>query len=95
MLWGDIVVSLAERVAGLALWQGLAVDPDLCKWGSLANGLDIRADELRPILWDRCLGAQGGRTIPMSGYLGALDIARPPERLMPLLALGETRHLGG
>ena len=31
----------------------------------------------------------------MSGYLGALDIARPPERLMPLLALGETMHVGG
>ncbi len=93
--WSDLVVSLAERAAGLARWQGARVDPRLSFWRDLGNRLDFRTDDMQPHFWERRSGAQSGRTIPMLGLTGPLDIARPPEVLMPLLALGETMHVGG
>jgi hypothetical protein len=93
--YADIIVSLAERAAGLAVWQGFEVEPELGRWRDIAKTLVFNDDGLRPVVWERRSGAQGGKLIPMAGLSGSLDILRPPEVIMPLLALGETMHAGG
>jgi hypothetical protein len=95
MRYPDIIVSAAERAAGLAIWQGFRVEPELGRWRDIAKQLSFNDEGLRPVTWERRSGAQGGRLIGMAGLVGHLDIIRPPESILPLLALGETMHVGG
>jgi hypothetical protein len=93
--WPDVVVSLADRAARFALWQGLSVEAELGMWRRLGERITFRDNDMRPCAWDRRSGGQGGRKIPMVGLIGQLDIEKPSEVIMPLLALGETMHVGG
>jgi hypothetical protein len=93
--WPGMIAALADRAARMARWQGLHVDPEPLYWRSVGEKLIFRDSMMRPAApWVRRSGAQGGRQIAMMGVEGALDIVRPPEALMPLLALGETMHVG-
>ncbi len=93
--WPDLVVSLAERAARFARWQGVRVDPDLGAWRQLAERTKFVDAGMLPCVWHRRSGGQGGRRIPMAGLIGTLDIIMPHEALMPLLALGTTMRVGG
>lgn len=92
--WDHLVVGLVERVAGMAFWQGCSVPVDLGCWRRIAQRLEIDARGLLPIGWRRGSGRGGGRALDMSGYSGRLIIRRPPEVLLPYLALGETTLVG-
>lgn len=92
--YSDIIVSAADRVAALARWQGLAVEPSLSAWRDVAKRLVFDDGTLRAVAWTRRSGAQAGRAVPMAGLCGALDIRRPPESIAPLLIIGEQIHVG-
>lgn len=93
--WADVIVSAAERVAGLAAWQGLAVACDLRAWRARASGLAADDTDIVPVRWERATSRNPGRPIPMMGYAGALAFHRPPPEVLTVLALGERTHLGG
>ena len=91
----DMVFALAERVAGLARWQGLGLEVAWGDWRRTAEALRYDCETMHPVAWFRRSGAQRGRIIPMAGLMGHLDIHRPPEALEILLSLGETCFVGG
>ena len=91
----DMVFALAERVAGLARWQGLGLEVAWGDWRRTAEALRYDCEAMHPVAWFRRSGAQRGRVIPMAGLMGHLDIHRPPEALEILLSLGETCFVGG
>lgn len=89
-----LMSSLANRVSGLARWQDARADAD---WRGLkAAAAELRYDlsGLRPVVWQRKSSRQPGRALPMAGLTGAVTIEGALDPFLPLLALGETAHVG-
>lgn len=90
----SVLTSTANRVSGLARWQGCAVEADWSALSKAAARLSIDDSQLKPISWQRSSARQKGRSIPVTGLLGPLTIAGDLTPFLPLLALGATCHVG-
>jgi hypothetical protein len=86
--------SLANRISGLARWQDLRVVDDFAGLARVWAAASYGTDRLRPAGWSRHTSTRPGVPIDMRGVIGPLDVSGPVDRLMPLLAIGETCHLG-
>lgn len=90
----DFVPSLANRLRGLARWQGVGIESDRDDWREPFRRLTITVLEHGAYAGRRFSSAQPGRAIPHTGLLGAFRLRGPLAPLLPLLALGETAHAG-
>jgi len=90
----DFVMSLVNRLSGLARWQGVRIETDWSRWRELSKQLHIAVSEHGVYASTRFSSAQPGRPIPHVGILGAFTLRGPLAPLMPLLILGETAHAG-
>jgi hypothetical protein len=89
-----IVASLANRVSGLARFQDAALAAGAARELKAAAGrVRARWLEARAVAWSRWSGRQG-RRIPMAGVTSALELEGELGPLLPLLAIGETCHVG-
>ena len=93
--WDSMVVGLVERVAGMALWNGIELRPDLGQWRRLGQTMTFDGHDLTLERWPRYSGRDNGQIREMIGYRGRLIIYRPPAVLWPYLALAETTFIGG
>lgn len=90
----DFVMSLVNRLSGLARWQGVRIDTDWSGWRDLSKRLRIGIVEHGAYVSERFSSAQPDRRIPHVGVLGAFTLEGPVAAVMPLLILGETAHAG-
>lgn len=90
----DFVMSLVNRLSGLARWQGVRIESDWGAWRELSKRLRIGIVEHGAYVSTRFSSAQPGRSIPHVGILGAFTLEGPLAALTPLLMLGETAHAG-
>lgn len=89
----NLMARLAQRVSLLARWQDCRAEAD---WGALNEGagrLRFHDRDLRPRRWYR-YSARQGRRIPMLGLAGTLLLEGDLTPYLPLLAIGETCHVG-
>jgi hypothetical protein len=89
-----LIASLANRIRGLARWHDLDLDMDWPKTLARAAELTLTEPRLTPWLWDRRSTRSGPRAIPMRGLSGAFTLSGDLAPFLPLLAIGETTHLG-
>ena len=89
----SVIASLANRVTGLTRWQDAELDLDAGLLIRLARELDVRWSQGARASWERYSSRQG-RSIPMEGRYGSILVEGGLGPLQPLLALGETCHVG-
>lgn len=91
----SLLKSIANRISGLALWQGsaLAIDPGALKaeTEALGEAAEWSFDSLPD--WRRSSKAQN-RRFAMRGALGELLLSPPSRSLAVLLRLGAEVHAG-
>ncbi|MFZ1416714.1 MAG: CRISPR system precrRNA processing endoribonuclease RAMP protein Cas6 [Defluviicoccus sp.] len=90
----ELVMSLVNRLSGLARWQGVRIETDWSGWREISKQLSVRWLETRVYSLRRFSSAQPGREIPHAGVLGQFSVEGPLRPLMPLFFLGETAHAG-
>jgi hypothetical protein len=88
-----LATSLANRVSGLARWQDAAVDADFRRLKELARGCRTQVADRVPEGWRRFSRPQQ-QWIKMSGRRRLMLIEGALGPFMPLLAIGETTHVG-
>ena len=92
---GGLLPSLMWRLCGLARWQDIEVEEDWAAINAAARRLDWNAEGLRPVAWLRGSGRDGGKAIPMHGYLGKLTLEGDLAPFLPVLAVGAVTGAGG
>ncbi|MBX3517849.1 MAG: CRISPR system precrRNA processing endoribonuclease RAMP protein Cas6 [Rhodospirillales bacterium] len=90
----ELVMSLVNRLSGLARWQGVRIETDWSGWREISKRLSVRWLNSVGYTMRRYSSAQPGREIPHAGILGRFSVEGPLQPLMPLLFLGETAHAG-
>lgn len=91
----SLLTGLANRLSGLARWHGLELAADFQGLKRVAQSLQWEVSEGEHPHWLRQSRKQGGRFIPMEGFLGDLWLRGDLITLAPLLALGQRCHAGG
>lgn len=91
----SLILSLGNRVAGLALWQGarLALDASALKIEAERLAQLAEWSEARARHWHSGSQAQG-RRMPLAGLVGQLTLPVASEDVTTLLALGAECHAG-
>lgn len=89
----SLLISLLNRVARLAAWQGLRLDADWNALHGAARRLAFDAEGLVPFAWTRGTQRAQGR-IPVIGSLGVLAMRGNLDPLLPFLQIGEAVHAG-
>lgn len=92
---GSLLKSIANRISGLALWQGYALTVDPSGLKTEAEALGALAEWRFSALpgWRRRSATQE-RQIPMRGALGELLLPAPSPDLAALLRVGAETHAG-
>lgn len=92
---GSMITSLANRINGLARWQGarLSLDPEALKAEAEALGARAEWRDAETSSWRRQSRAQGRRT-QFEGVTGDLLLPAPGPGVTALLSIGEWTHLG-
>lgn len=90
----DFLPSLADRIAGLARWQDIRLPFDRDELKALGRSVPILDAELTPVAWLRRSGRQGGREIPVAGYMGRFTLGHIPWPFDLMLPLGPQVHTG-
>lgn len=90
----QLVMSLVNRLSGLARWQGVRIETDWSAWRELSKQLSIGWIDSTGYTLRRFSSAQPGRPIRFAGILGRFSVEGPLRPLMPLFVLGETAHAG-
>jgi hypothetical protein len=88
-----IATNLANRVSGLTRWQDAVVDADFHRLKELARGCRTRITDPVPEGWRRFSRPQQ-RWIQMHGQRRLVLVEGDLSPFMPLLAIGETTHVG-
>jgi hypothetical protein len=91
----SLLTSLANRVGGLALWQGRGLKLDAAQLKTEAERLGAGAEWHRATQsnWRRGSRIQG-RQMEMAGVVGDLHLPPPSPTLAALLRLGMECHVG-
>ena len=90
----EIVMAALERVSGLARFQDARLDEDWSGWRDLSKSLTFDRVDLGVDSVDHRSSRQPGNEHRIDGLVGGFDVIRPPDRLLPLLALAESAHAG-
>lgn len=91
----SLIKSLGNRIGGLALWHGMALELDPAGFSAEAEHLGDRADwqiQALPV-WRRGSRAQN-RHIGMAGVIGTLTLPPLSSFFATLVALGAHTHAG-
>lgn len=91
----SLITGLGERLSGLARWHDVSLD-DRVYWQtvrSVSQNLRYEFEDNEDDTWNRHSFPQK-RTIPMKGMLCRLQIVGDLTQIAPILALGETCHMG-
>jgi hypothetical protein len=86
-------LRIADRLRDLAPWFGVRYAPD---WSAI-NAVAYRTQDEAAIMTTEDLRTsfgQGGRVIPVTGYLGPVFLERPAPLALDLLDLGRLCHVG-
>jgi len=90
----SLLMSLANRISGLARWHDLEIAED---WKHLkldAERLTTDGSETWPVQWDRHSRRQPGVNIPVSAAMGTIALSGSLDAFLPLLRMGETCFAG-
>lgn len=90
--FGDVLFSIADRAARLAVHETLEVEGQPGRWRQIAERQTIDASRMRPTVLDHISSSGGTRRL--LGYLGPMTIVRPEPEIAPLLAMGAYLHAG-
>ena len=91
----SIITGMGSRLSGLARWHGLELKEDFSLIKDIAYSLQWEYEVREFPKWFRRSHKQGGKEIPMEGFLGDLWLRGDLVSLAPLLALGQRCHAGG
>ena len=89
----SFIIALANRIKGLASWQGYALEQDWSALHHLAWNIEAVTDGLVGYRWER--GSQRAKArIPVLGLLGELIFRGNLGQLIPFLQVGEAFNAG-
>lgn len=91
----QIIMSLSNRISGLARWLGLELTDDFRAISDAVAGIDWAEEDIRRIRWKRRSNPQRKGDIPMEGLLGRVHIRGALLGISPILAIGQTCLAGG
>lgn len=87
-----LVPALGNRVSGLARWQDAEAVADWRALKRAAATLHINGDGAGPTRWRRT--ARSGGAHALTGIVGPVGFSGDLTRVLPLLVLGQTCHVG-
>jgi hypothetical protein len=91
---GDLILSLLDRVSGIARWNFVALDGQWSAWRSQSRQLRVRYENMLPGDWERASSRGHAHVLAMPGWYLDFVIERPPAELVPILRLGATTFAG-
>lgn len=89
-----VLSSMTARIAAIAAWHGIVLDPDIPALSAAAAGIRVRPIKIEATGWHRIAVRSGPRRVPMAGFVGSFWLVGELGPFVPFIEMLELAHLG-